>query len=86
MHRLRRCFFFACSNPADPSCPCSAWLPAAAVRGGVNVSQACLVATMGLKTHLREIVAVGWKPVTLMLIETLLLAALCLGFLQVWGL
>jgi uncharacterized membrane protein YadS len=64
-------------------------LPAAAVRGGVDVSQACLVAAMaamGLKTHLRGIVAVGWKPVTLMLIETLLLAALCLGFLQVIGL
>lgn len=67
----------------------SGWLPAAVVAGGVDLSQACLVAAMaaiGLKTHLREIVSVGWKPVTLMLIETGFLALLCLGFLSAVGL
>jgi uncharacterized integral membrane protein (TIGR00698 family) len=66
----------------------SGWLPDPVVRSGVDVSQACLVAAMaamGLKTHLREIIAVGWKPVTLMLIETAFLAVLCLGYLAVFG-
>jgi len=61
------------------------WIPPQAVSLGVDLSQACLIAAMaaiGLKTHLREIVAVGWKPVALMVIETLFLAGLCLFFLH----
>lgn len=60
------------------------WLAKSVVSAGVNLSQACLVASMaaiGLKTHLREIVSVGWKPITLMVAETIFLAALCLAFL-----
>lgn len=60
------------------------WLPPPVVGFGVDLSQACLVAAMaaiGLKTHLREIVAVGWKPVALMVLETAFLAALVAGLL-----
>jgi uncharacterized integral membrane protein (TIGR00698 family) len=54
-------------------------LPPALVQGGTELSQAGLVAAMaaiGVKTHLKEIVAVGWKPVALMAGETLFLALL----------
>ena len=54
-------------------------LPAVVVAAGVDLSQACLIAAMaaiGLKTHLKDIVSVGWKPVTLMVAETLFLAGL----------
>ncbi len=53
------------------------WLPKPVASFGVDASQACLVAAMaaiGLKTHLKEIVAVGWKPVALMVAETAFLA------------
>ena len=61
------------------------WLPAALVEGGKSSSQFFLVASMaaiGMKTHLREIVTVGWKPVALMVLETAFLAALFYGLLQ----
>ena len=31
---------------------------------------------LGIKTHFREIAEIGWKPVALMILETLLIAAL----------
>lgn len=65
------------------------WLPQALVQGGVDLSQACLVAAMaaiGMKTHLREIVAVGWKPVALMVAETVFLAGLVVALLPALGL
>jgi uncharacterized integral membrane protein (TIGR00698 family) len=61
------------------------WIPRSAAITGVELSQGCLVAAMaaiGLKTNLSELVAVGWKPITLMVTETLFLAGLCLVFLQ----
>ena len=61
------------------------WLPAALVEGGKSGSQFFLVASMaaiGMKTHLRDIVTVGWKPVVLMVMETAFLAALFYGLLQ----
>jgi uncharacterized integral membrane protein (TIGR00698 family) len=61
------------------------WLPAALVEGGKSSSQFFLVASMaaiGMKTHLRDIVTVGWKPVALMVLETAFLAALFYGLLQ----
>jgi uncharacterized integral membrane protein (TIGR00698 family) len=61
------------------------WLAQSVVSAGVDLSQACLVAAMaaiGLKTHLREMVSVGWKAIALMVIETLFLAGLCLMFLE----
>jgi uncharacterized integral membrane protein (TIGR00698 family) len=58
------------------------WLPAAAVDAGSAVSRACLVtaiAAIGMKTSLRSLVDMGLKPVLLVVLETLFLAALVLG-------
>jgi uncharacterized integral membrane protein (TIGR00698 family) len=46
---------------------------------GSTASRWCLVAAiaaLGIKTHFREIAEIGWKPVALMIFETLLIAAL----------
>lgn len=61
-------------------------LPAVLVRAGNDASQACLVtaiAAIGLKTHLKEIAAVGWKPVALMVAETLFLALLAIAAVRI---
>ncbi len=61
------------------------WLPKPVATFGVDASQACLVAAMaaiGLKTHLKEIVAVGWKPVALMVAETAFLAIVVIAALR----
>ncbi|MDP3519176.1 MAG: putative sulfate exporter family transporter, partial [Hydrogenophaga sp.] len=55
------------------------WLPAALVGAGKSASQWCLIASMaaiGMKTHLKDILTVGWKPVALMVLETVFLAGL----------
>ncbi len=55
----------------------TAWLAPWLVNAGQKTSQWFLVFAMsaiGLKTHLKQIVTVGWKPVALMLLETLFLA------------
>ncbi|WER49159.1 YeiH family protein [Cupriavidus sp. WKF15] len=62
------------------------WLPAALVKAGQFASQWCLVMAMvsiGMKTHLKDILSVGWKPVALMVLETLFLAVLFYGMLVV---
>jgi len=62
------------------------WLPAAVVKAGQVASQWCLVmamAAIGMKTHLKDVLTVGWKPVALMVLETLFLAVLFYGML-VW--
>lgn len=54
-------------------------LPAWLVSTGNDVSRSFLVAAMaaiGMKTHLKDILSVGWKPVALMVLETLFLAVL----------
>ncbi len=64
------------------------WLPVPVVRAGVDLSQACLVAAMaaiGMKSHLKEILSVGWKPIALMTVETVFLAALACGGLALLG-
>ena len=64
------------------------WLPTALVEGGKSTSQFFLVASMaaiGMKTHLRDIVTVGWKPAALMVLETVFLAALFYGLLRFIG-
>lgn len=61
------------------------WLPGPVVEAGKGLSQICLVAAMaaiGMKTHLKDILSVGWKPVALMVLETVFLAALFYGMLQ----
>lgn len=64
------------------------WLPAAVVSAGKSTSQACLIAAMaaiGMKTHLKDIFTVGWKPVVLMVTETIFLAALFYFMMQVFA-
>jgi uncharacterized integral membrane protein (TIGR00698 family) len=61
------------------------WLPEAVPALGGDVSRWCLVAAIaaiGMKTQLRDLAAVGIKPVLLMLGETAFLAALVLGALR----
>jgi uncharacterized membrane protein YadS len=41
------------------------------------------MAAIGMKTHLKDILTVGWKPVVLMVVETLFLAAVFYGLMQV---
>ncbi|HEY5324766.1 MAG TPA: putative sulfate exporter family transporter [Caldimonas sp.] len=63
------------------------WLPGVVAKGGSEVSRWCLVAAIsaiGMKTQLKELAAVGLKPVVLMFGETLFLAALVLALLR-WG-
>lgn len=63
----------------------SGWLPPAVTAAGNDLSRWFLVAAiagLGMKTPLRELLAVGLKPVLLMLGETLLLAALALALLR----
>lgn len=60
-------------------------LPALVVDTGNTVSRLCLVAAMsaiGMKTHLKDILSVGWKPVALVVLETLWLALLVYAMLQ----
>lgn len=61
------------------------WLPASLVGAGTDVSRWLLVvaiAAIGMKTHLKELATVGFKPVALMLGETLFLAVLALLLLR----
>ena len=53
------------------------WLPGSVVQAGQTASQWCLVAAMvaiGMKTHLKDMLDVGWKPIALMAAETIGLA------------
>jgi uncharacterized integral membrane protein (TIGR00698 family) len=60
-------------------------LPGWLVGAGNALSREFLVAAMaaiGMKTHLKDILSVGWKPVILVLMETLFLAGLFFGLLR----
>ncbi|WP_380878581.1 phosphoenolpyruvate carboxylase [Sphingomonas sp. DBB INV C78] len=60
-------------------------LPSALLDAGNTISRACLVtaiAAIGMKTRLGEIVKVGLKPVVLMVLETVFLAALVLAAIK----
>ncbi|HEY0628124.1 MAG TPA: YeiH family protein [Sphingomicrobium sp.] len=53
---------------------------------GSTASRWCLVAAiaaLGVKTHFRDIAEIGWKPVLLMVLETLLIASLAL--VAIWA-
>jgi uncharacterized integral membrane protein (TIGR00698 family) len=57
-------------------------LPEMVRDGGNSVSRWCLVAAivaLGMKTRLGDIVEIGWKPVLLMVAETLFIAAIPLA-------
>lgn len=60
-------------------------LPRMFVGMGNNLSRAFLISAMaaiGMKTHLKDIMSVGWKPVILMVIETGFLAVLFYAMVQ----
>ncbi len=61
------------------------WLPPAATALGNDVSRWCLVssiAAIGMKTQLKDLATVGFKPVALMLGETVFLAILVLALVR----
>ncbi|MNW13355.1 hypothetical protein D3C71_2112970 [compost metagenome] len=59
------------------------------MQGGVNeLSRICLVvaiSALGMKTQLKALAAVGFKPIALMVGESVFLVALVLGLMH-WGL
>jgi uncharacterized integral membrane protein (TIGR00698 family) len=60
------------------------FVPAALVDAGSSFSRACLVtaiAAIGMKTSLKSLVDMGFKPVMLIVVETVFLALLCGGTL-----
>lgn len=63
--------------------------PKWAVESGNEFSRAFLVgamASIGMKTHLKDILSVGWKPVILVVMETLFLAAFFFGMMRLFEL
>jgi uncharacterized membrane protein YadS len=63
------------------------WLPKAVSTFGSDASRWFLVAAIagiGMKTQLKELATVGFKPVALMIGETVFLAALVLGLMRWW--
>ena len=61
------------------------WIPKPLLASGSDFSRWCLIAAIagiGMKTHLKELATVGFKPVALMLGETVFLAFLALGLLR----
>ena len=60
------------------------WIPETVIDAGSVISRWCLVtaiAAIGMKTSLKSLVDMGLKPVMLLVIETVFLAALVLGAL-----
>jgi uncharacterized integral membrane protein (TIGR00698 family) len=60
------------------------WIPSTAIETGTIISRWCLVtaiAAIGMKTSLRSLVDMGMKPVMLVVLETLFLAAIVFGAL-----
>ena len=63
----------------------SGGLAPALVQAGRDMSHICLVSAMaaiGMKTHLPDVLASGWRPMLLMLVLTLFLAAFCAAWLS----
>ncbi|WP_404415087.1 putative sulfate exporter family transporter [Vreelandella aquamarina] len=64
-------------------------IPEAVSEGMSTLSRGCLVtaiAALGIKTSFQKLAVVGWKPVILMVLETLLLLGLVLGVVVLAGL
>ncbi|WP_043319425.1 YeiH family protein [Microbulbifer sp. HZ11] len=60
------------------------WVPPTVQQFGSDLSRWCLViaiSALGMKTQLKELAKVGFKPILLMLIETTVLAAMVLAVL-----
>jgi uncharacterized membrane protein YadS len=63
------------------------WVPKAVQTLGTDASRWLLVAAIagiGMKTQLKELATVGFKPVALMIGETVFLAALALALMRWW--
>lgn len=61
------------------------WVPPAVQAAGAEASRWCLVAAIaaiGMKTQLKDLASVGFRPVALMIGETLFLAALALALMH----
>jgi len=61
------------------------WVPGSVQQLGNDVSRWCLViaiSALGMKTQLRELASVGLKPILLMVVETLFLAAMVMAVLH----
>jgi len=64
------------------------WIPKQVATAGVSVSSWFLVASIaaiGVKTQIKQLVTVGMKPVALMIGETVLMAAIVLGLMQLYS-
>jgi uncharacterized integral membrane protein (TIGR00698 family) len=60
-------------------------VPALVQTAGASVARWCLliaIAAIGMKTRLQELVTVGWRPVLLMIGETVFMAGLVLGLMR----
>jgi len=56
-------------------------VPSVVQDAGGTASRWCLVtaiAALGIKTRFKDMLEIGWKPVVLMIIETLIIAAMAL--------
>ena len=61
------------------------WLPPALPELGSDLSKVFLItaiSALGMKTRLQELVRVGIKPVVLMVLQSMLLIGLVVGFLR----
>ncbi|MBL8516464.1 MAG: putative sulfate exporter family transporter [Betaproteobacteria bacterium] len=61
------------------------WIPAPLQTGASEVSRWCLVAAIaaiGMKTSLKDMAVMGWKPVALIVVETVFIAAMVLVALR----
>lgn len=62
------------------------WVAHELVEMGQSLSQWSLITAMaaiGMKTHLKDMLNVGWKPIALMLIETVALAVFVCGLMRI---
>ena len=63
------------------------WLPKPAVTGASVLSSACLVmaiSALGMKTSFKALAAVGWRPIALMIAETVWIGGLVLSAVMVF--
>jgi uncharacterized integral membrane protein (TIGR00698 family) len=78
--------WFAVAFAALVAITSTGWIPGAVIDAGSTISRWCLVtaiAAIGMKTSLKSLVDMGLRPVMLIVVETLFLAAMVLGVL-VW--
>ena len=61
------------------------WIPSDAQNGLTWVSRACLVvaiSALGMKTSILQLARAGWRPLVLLVMETLWMAALVLAAIR----